>query len=188
VDHSLGLAVVLPHPHLEDRPVGVDDGAGHLEAEYLAAQHAVFDDRVGTGGADDLGEGRDEEIDRRLRRERVGLGDRQRGVLDAPHRRRCGEGGCPAGEHAGLLVDEKVQVLDREAQSPEQCPSQGARRFLVSEDPARAVLDERRTTGKVLGAPVRLSPLPSDEGAQLGLAKALRPLGVGYFFFPPRAP
>ena len=36
--------------------------------------------------------------------------------------------------------------------------------------------------------PVGVAPVPLYEGAQLGLAKGLLPLVVGYFFFPPRAP
>jgi hypothetical protein len=59
---------------------------------------------------------------------------------------------------------------------------------VVGKDPAGAVLDCGGTAGKVLRAAVALSPLPPDEGAQLGLAKALPALVVGYFFFPPRAP
>jgi len=211
VDHPLGLAVVLADAHLEHRGVGVDDGPGHFEPQNLAAEDAVLDDGLGARGADDVGEGGDVGVERRLGRQRLGLGSHERRPVDAPDGRRTGECGRPAGEQAGAIVDDNVQVVEREPLGPEQCPAQGARRLFVSEHPTGAVLDERRSPRKPLRAPVAVAPVPLDEGAQLGLAKGLaRPLFdyigsfgpeaptariekgtrpvVGYFFFPPRAP
>ena len=55
VDHSLGLAVVLAHPHLENGPVGVDDGAGHLKAEHLSARDAELHHGLGAASANHVG-------------------------------------------------------------------------------------------------------------------------------------
>jgi hypothetical protein len=81
-----------------------------------------------------------------------------------------------------------VEPLEGKPLGPEQPPAQGARRLLVGEHPTGAVLDERRSSREPLRPAVAIAPVPLDEGAQLGLAKGLLPLVVGYFFFPPRAP
>jgi hypothetical protein len=187
VHHALGLAVVLSDTDLEHRPVVVDPGPRHLESEDLPAQHAVLDDRFGARGADDVSEGFHVGIERRFGRQRCGRRPRQLGAVDAPDGGRVGEGGGPPGKRAGIRVDEDVKVLERKALSPEQRLAQGALRLLVGVDPPGPVLDQRGPTGEALRAPLRLPRLPSDEGAQLGLAEGSLPF-VGYFLFPLRAP
>ncbi|MFL5910119.1 MAG: hypothetical protein ACJ768_06060 [Gaiellaceae bacterium] len=187
MDHPLGLAVVFADAYLQHRAVGLDDSPGHFEPENLAAENAVLDDGLGARGSDDVGKGGDVGVERRLGRQRLGLGWHERRTVDAPDGRLTGKGGRPAGEQAGAVVDDNVQVVEREPLGPEQCPAQGARRLLVSEHPTGAVLDERCSSREPVRAPVAVAPVPLDEGAQLGLAKGPLPV-FGYFFFPPRAP
>jgi hypothetical protein len=188
MDHPLGLAVVLADTHLEYGAVGVDQGSRHFETKDLTAQDALLDDGFGAGRPNDIGEGGDVRGERRLRAQRLGLGSHERRAVDAPDGRRTGECGRPAGEQAGSTIDDEVQFLEREPLGPEQSPAQGARRFLVSEHPTGAVLDERSSSREPLRPAVAIAPAPLDDGAQLGLAEGLLPLLVGYFFFPPRAP
>jgi len=81
-------------------------------------------------------------------------------------------------------------MLERLPLGPQQNLAQGARRLLVGEDPPGVPLNERGATRKPLGSPLCFSPLPTDKGAQLGLAKGPAPVvaQVGYFLFPLRAP
>jgi len=194
VHHALGLAVVLSNADLEHRPMVVDDRPGHFESEDLAAQHPVLDNRLGAGGADHVDKGFDVGIEERFGRQRRGCGGRQPGAVDAPDGGRVGEGGGTPGKRAGVRVDEDVKILERKALRPEQRLAQGALRLLVGVDPpgavlyCRAVCDQRGPTGEALRTPLCLAPLPSDEGAQLGLAEALPPFVLGYFLFPLRAP
>jgi len=188
VQHALGLPVVLADANLEHWTVLVENGACHLEAEDLTAEHPVLDDRFGAGGADDVGEGRHLWVEWRLRRVRLRLGGRQRRAVDAPDRRRAAEGRGAAGKNARVLVDEQVEVLDREPLGPQQGAAQRPLWLVFGKDPARAVVNRGGPSGKALGAPVPLAPVAPDEGAQLGLTERLAALTLGYFLFPLRAP
>jgi hypothetical protein len=182
---------VLADTHFEHGPVFVDDDTRHLQPKDLATEYAVLDDRFRTGGAHDVGQRCHTRIERRRGRDRPGLRRRQRGAVDAPDPGRLRERARPAGENSGGLavIDEEVQMLDRQTPRPEEPPAEGPRRLLVSENPTGRALDRGGASRKALVSSVALAPLALDEGAQLRPAKGLLPVSVGYYFLVPlRAP
>jgi hypothetical protein len=170
--------------------VFVDNRTRDLEAQHLSAEHTVLDDGFGAGSADCVGQRHHGGVQRRLGWQRLGLGLGQRRAVHPPDGGRIGERRGPAGQGAGgvAAIDDEVQMLYRVALGPQQTSTQGTPGLLVRIDPGGSVLDEGGSAGKAFRLTVGLTPLPSDEGAQLGLAETFPPLVFSYFFFPPRAP
>ena len=188
VDDALGLAVVLADADLEHRPVLVDGRTCNLEPEDLGAEDSVLDDRFGAGGSDDVYQGVDPGVERWLGGQWLRFGRRQHRAVDAPDLRRIAERRGAAGEHTRRLVDEEMEIFDTEPLGPQQGAPQRPLRLVVGQNPNGAVGDRGGAAGKALRPAFGVAPLALDEGAQLGLAKALVPPGVDYFLFPLRAP
>ena len=159
----------------------------HLEAEDLTPQHAMLHDRLGATRPDEVGEHRSARVERRLGRQWIRLGPRERRAVDPPHRRWARESCGPTGEHARLRVRQKVKLVEGEPQGPQEGLAEGPRRLVLGQHPTGTVLHESGAAREALGPALRFAPLPAHQGAELGETKRLLLL-VLYFFFPPRAP
>ncbi|MBV9410075.1 MAG: hypothetical protein JO148_00650 [Acidimicrobiia bacterium] len=190
MNHALRLAVMLSDAHFEHRAVVVDDCTSDLQAEDFAPQDTVLYDRVSTGTSDQVGEGGDSGVERRLRSEVARFGRLQSGAVDAPHTRRLGERRRPPRQRSGhvAVIDDQMKVRERTTPGPQKRLPEGAFGFLIGEDPCRVAAHERGPARERFRLPVSVSPLALYEGAQLGLAKGLLPVADDYFFVPLRAP
>ena len=107
---GVGLAIEAADADLEVRALGVDLDASHFEAEHLADEPAVLDDRIGTGGGDEVGEGSDVGAQRRVDRHRRGSSRHEPPALDLPDADGLGElRGLPGDDTGIAVLDDDVQ-------------------------------------------------------------------------------
>ena len=176
VQHLERLAIVLTDPDLEPRIARgrVGHHSADLKAADLANQHAVIDRRRCPA----FGDQRTKLLVLRRRSGKVWqrLSDRrQKGTLDdVPHLDGEAKRRCTAGERAGALLRQDLELLDAGAYRPRQCRTKAALLPIVEKHPADIAVDSRRAEANGVVCRSRLAPWSWASAASFVASKRPR--------------
>ena len=175
-----GLTVVDTDPDIEPGGTVVVDDLGDLEPAVLGRQHAVGDDRFGTGGHDGLDEvemrvrhGRRRAMANWLHRERAPAVETSDRDGKRPLRRAAGD------EWSGVgIADQHLDPVDLLAQRDRDGGAERSVRGVIESDPQGGAVDEPGSSGEV-GGGMRTPAEIGDDGLQRDAQQLLSAFGGG---------